>query len=156
MRTVLLSVFMVLLLLSCSSRDHSSIRTDIAGLRKTINIPYKPKDLIWEIKPIGSNRSIGPTDYILMASFSLEKGEFGELKSKYAVADDISNEVVLKEEFVSDWFLNAIQSISTRDKEAYKVENPAYKAREFYKSPYLNGICFFKDDGTVFLLLGTS
>ncbi len=156
MRITLLSVFFLSTLISCKSQHKNVIRTDIAGLQKIIKLEYHPNDLKWEVRPIGEVSSFGPTEYILMASFSLEGTELEKLKTQYLESEDIGSEVSLREQFIGGWFLNSIKSFSIEKQEqgSYKVQSMIYQANEFFKSPFIDGICFFKEE-SIYLLLNT-
>ncbi|MCE7992161.1 MAG: hypothetical protein HEP71_09285 [Roseivirga sp.] len=132
------------------------MRTDIAGLRAVIKLEYHPNDLKWEVRPIGEVSSFGPTEYILMASFSLKGNELEKLKTQYLESEDIGSEVALRKQFIGGWFLNSIKSFSIEKQEqgAYKVKSMVYEATGFFKSPFIDGICFFKEE-SIYLLLNT-
>jgi hypothetical protein len=157
---IVLTLF-ILRLISCSpSKDEQKVETDIKLLSRIINLDsLSPSAVKWAIDYPGDNPGrleLGPTDYSVVAVITLPPGDFEKLREKYTSFEDVHDRIHLEKDFVIDWFSESVKECFQDEGTAVGVTVPAYNPITFFKSPLLNGTCFFTKGNEVFLFLYTT
>jgi hypothetical protein len=128
------------LTISCRGCEDASVaetlHTDVAGLGSFVDLPRGVNDARWVFRPLSpKGAGIGPTDYEMFATVSLDPSAWGELESDGGIARN-TTEVRLPESVASSFYPPNVLRTLPRDGEFRVVCGPSVDMRQRARMPY--------------------
>lgn len=134
---------------------NEELKTDIKGLEKHLNLPYKPKRVLYSIKklePENNNRDTvpGPGETRIMAFIELDNENVSKLKEELLKNEAKNSTVKVGNKFIEQWYSEEIRKeIKEKNKvmiEDWYPENVKKKLKEYEKNGYIFTGYFYPAD----------
>jgi hypothetical protein len=121
-----------------STAKNVEVRTDFENLEKQINLPVRPREVVWTAEILDNSKGAvpGPTDYRLTALLKYDDKSAAELTQKLGAE---IMETSLGNADVKPWFPDEVKTqAKTVDGRTY-LEGAKYSPEGFLRAPYQNG-----------------
>ena len=132
-------------------------QTDIQMLSRFIELPVKPERVTFDVRTLGTEGGIGPTDSEVFAVLEYSSSNYAQVLKILKASDQSwqSGDFQLRP---SDWFdVNQLPDGGDLEKPVTIRTDKLQSATAFFSSPYLNGVVIpLKRANTILVVLFTT
>lgn len=116
----------------------AEVRNDIEALARTINLPVRPTEALWQIKTMGveNSRAPGPTDYQLTAVLKFDAANTAILLERLG---ESSAPKPTDNVEIAEWFPEEIKKAAQPNGTALKLKGTIYAPDSLLRPPYSSG-----------------